>query len=179
MVKNDLNVWTIKKYPEELQEALSNIEIDSQNNILFSNCLCDMRIGSKHVTGNFDTLLYAEDSGILVILMKDGEATADDIRKNLDSRKILYHEVVFHKEEEFECYDDQSIKQLWFAGDVSCLEEAFIDSKTKDSKDCIYYHDVDGGLDLQYLDNNRELSMIDERGNIESLADESPKIMKK
>ena len=163
MVKSNLDVWAIQKYPEELSIALSNIKGDSKNNILFSNCSCDMRIGNKHVNRNFDTMLYAEDSDTLVILMKDGKVTASDIRKNLDDRNILYHEVVFDREEDHEYRDDESIKELWFAREPYVLEDAFIDSKNRCYNECIYYPVVDGSLELQYLNNNKELSMVDGR----------------
>lgn len=163
MLKSNLDVWAIQKYPEELDNALSNIKINSQDNILFSNCSCNMRIGSKHVTRNFDTMLYAEDSDTLVILMKDGKATTEDIRKNLDNRNILYHEVIFDKEEDSEYYDDESIKELCFAREAYVLEDAVVDSKNRGYNKCIYYPAVDGNLDLQYLDNNSELSVVDGR----------------
>lgn len=155
----NLDVWAIQYYKEELQNALANIKKESRENILFTNCLSNLRIGSNNInTTKFDTVLFSKDSDTLILLMKDGEAKAADIKKYLLENDIIFHEVNFAFEDQSENKD--TLKELWFAREKYVLDDALNDSKNKGINSCTYYPNVTGELELKYQTNNKKIENL-------------------
>ena len=169
-MNSNLDVWAIQHYPGELQTALSNILTDSKNNILFHNCVCSMELGGELFSSRqFDTMLYAEDSDTLILLMRDGVATADDIKSYLNEKNILYHDVFFEPLED-EYQNNNSIKELWFAREAYVLRDALDDSKQKGYSMVTYYPSINGFLKLQYITMQEQLFSVDGR-NFQGMID--------
>lgn len=149
-MKSNLDVWAIQYLPSELKTALDNIKTDNDL-ILYTNLLCKFNLGNEAITSRqFDTALYSEENDVLVLLMRGGEATADDIRDYLEKKGFLYHEVCFatpvdsHK-------DDLSIPELWFAREEYVVQDALEDSIARNVKrEFEYYPFLEGNLDLDY-----------------------------
>lgn len=155
----NLDVWAIQYYKEELQNALANIKKESRENILFTNCLSNLRIGSNNInTTKFDTVLFSKDSDTLILLMKDGEAKATDIKKYLLENDIIFHEVNFAFEDQSENKD--TLKELWFAREKYVLDDALNDSKNKGINSCTYYPNITGELELKYQTNNKKIENL-------------------
>ena len=95
-----LDVWAIQKHPEELYTALENIKTDQGDLILFTNLNSNFQLNGQTVGRQFDTELYyvGKDNDALILLQKDGEASAEQIRNYLEERGLQYHEVSFKKE---------------------------------------------------------------------------------
>ena len=164
-----LDVWAIQKHPKELFTALENVKTDKGDLILFTNLECKFLFGGKKVERSFDTSLYydAENGNdALILLMKDGIATADQIRKYLEEKGFQYHEVSFSKGlkenllKEFaipyeEEKQDENIPELWFAREEYVLRDALNESIEKGNTTCDYYPALEGVLSLNYSSNER------------------------
>ena len=170
-MRSNLDVWAIQYYPEELETALQ--QIGEGFNIVYSNCVCDIRIGSQEiVTRQFDTFLYNEDSEVLIMLMRGGNASKDDIIKYLEANNKPYGEVTFARlEDEFQ--DGDNLPELWFAREEYVLKDALDDSKSKDITSCIYYPLAFGQMDLGYLTSSDRKANVDGRlfGGVVQLED--------
>ena len=136
---------------------------------MFTNLECKFLLGGKKVERSFDTSLYydAENGNdALILLMKDGIATADQIRKYLEEKGFQYHEVSFSKGlkenllKEFaipyeEEKQDENIPELWFAREEYVLRDALNESIEKGNTTCDYYPALEGVLSLNYSSNER------------------------
>lgn len=153
-MNSNLDVWAIQTLPEELVAALDNIKTDNDI-ILYLNLLCNFQIGGVNIKSRqFDTLLSSEENDILVMLMRGGKASVDDIRKYLDQKEFRYSEVMFAPSISSH-YDDGSVPELWIAREKYVLEDAFEDSIKRDcAKKCEYYPFLTGSLDFCYFTNS-------------------------
>lgn len=101
-MNKNLDVWAIQKYPEALYTALKNVKTDTDDLILFTNLECSFILGDKRVQRSFETALYYDDQennqDALILLMKDGQATPNQIREYLEKENLKYHEVSFAKD---------------------------------------------------------------------------------
>jgi len=161
MENSNLDIWAIQKVREEINDALENVT-SSIKNILFRNCLCTFRIESYDINVLFDTMLYAEDSDTLVLLMRNGSLTSQELKEELERRNIYYNEVIFD-DNDFSYEADYNSKEIWFARESNVLEDAFRDSKEKGQKNATYYPAVEGILSIQYLTSTLETEKVDGR----------------
>lgn len=167
-MNRNLDVWAIQKYPKELYTALENVKTDTGDLILFTNLECNFELNGKRVKRNFDTSLYYDagnGNDALILLMKDGIATADQIREYLEKEQLKYHEVSFSKDltkelaEEFDIsyteeQADENIPELWFAREEYVLRDALNDSIEQGNTTCDYYPLLQGFLNLNYSANS-------------------------
>lgn len=167
-MNRNLDVWAIQKYPKELYTALENVKTDTGDLILFTNLECNFELNGKRVKRNFDTSLYYDagnGNDALILLMKDGIATSDQIREYLEKEQLKYHEVSFSKDltkelaEEFDIsyteeQDDENIPELWFAREEYVLRDALNDSIEQGNTTCDYYPMLQGFLNLNYSANS-------------------------
>ena len=167
-MNRNLDVWAIQKYPKELYTALENVKTDTGDLILFTNLECNFELNGKRVKRNFDTSLYYDagnGNDALILLMKDGIATADQIREYLEKEQLKYHEVSFSKDltkelaEEFDIsyteeQADENIPELWFAREEYVLRDALNDSIEQGNTTCDYYPLLQGFLNLTYSANS-------------------------
>ena len=167
-MNRNLDVWAIQKYPKELYTALENVKTDTGDLILFTNLECNFELNGKRVKRNFDTSLYYDagnGNDALILLMKDGIATSDQIREYLEKEQLKYHEVSFSKDltkelaEEFDIsyteeQDDENIPELWFAREEYVLRDALNDSIEQGNTTCDYYPLLQGFLNLNYSANS-------------------------
>lgn len=167
-MNRNLDVWAIQKYPNELYTALENVKTDTGDLILFTNLECDFELNGQAVKRSFDTSLYYDagnGNDALILLMKDGIATADQIREYLEKKQLRYHEVSFAKDltkelpEDFENVykeekDDENIPELWFAREEYVLRDALNDSIEQGNTTCDYYPLLQGFLSLNYITNS-------------------------
>ncbi len=167
-MNRNLDVWAIQKYPKELYTALENVKTDTGDLILFTNLECNFELNGKRVKRNFDTSLYYDagnGNDALILLMKDGIATSDQIREYLEKEQLKYHEVSFSKDltkelaEEFDIsyteeQADENIPELWFAREEYVLRDALNDSIEQGNTTCDYYPLLQGFLNLNYSANS-------------------------
>lgn len=149
-MNSNLDVWAIQTLPEELNTALNNVKTDNDI-ILFTNVKSQFTLGNQQIISRqFDTFLYSEENDILIMLMRGGKVSANNIRAYLDKKGLRYNEVSFtkpltsHK-------DDLSIQELWFAREEYVVEDAFKDSIARESKkEFEYFPFLTGDLSLTY-----------------------------
>lgn len=167
-MNRNLDVWAIQKYPNELYTALENVKTDTGDLILFTNLECDFELNGQAVKRSFDTSLYYDagnGNDALILLMKDGIATANQIREYLEKKQLRYHEVSFAKDvtkelpEDFdnvynEEKDDENIPEIWFAREEYVLRDALNDSIEQGNTTCDYYPLLQGFLSLNYITNS-------------------------
>ena len=148
-MKKNLNVWAIQYYPEELFNAMSNI--NDGLNIIYSNVKCNLNIGKQKINSRqFDTILYNEESNILIMLMRDGLVFKEDIIKYLEDKGNEYVEINFDYSI-FDYKEKDNVPELWFAQDKNVLEKALKDSLCKNNNICKYYPLIKSELKFGYL----------------------------
>ena len=133
-MNTDLDVWAIQYYPEELYTALS--KITGGISIIYSNCICDFTIDHEKIKSRqFDTVLYNEESDVLIMLMRGGKATKEQMIEYLENNNLRYGEVsLIEPKEEYEDKDD--VPEIWFVRESAVLEDAFSDSVSKGISEC-------------------------------------------
>jgi len=151
---NNLDVWVIQYHPEDLKSALEGLK-DEGTILLFSNALCKFDIGGVEIKSRqFDTFLYSEENDLLVLLMRGGKATINDMREELDKQKVNYQEIVLAPDiNEYE--DGNLIPQVWIVRDADVLEEALKDVLKSECVGVVdYYPNLEGKLELDYVAND-------------------------
>lgn len=161
-MESNLDVWAIQYYPEELLNALNQIK--NGMNIIYSNCTCSLTIGNETIESRqFDTVLYNEESDILILLMRGGKATKEDIIKYLEENNKQYAEVTFDSSLLNEYQDGDNIPEIWFAREQYVLDDALLDSKNKNLTHLEIYPLIDGNIKLGYIANVADNYSIDGR----------------
>ena len=161
-MKSNLDVWAIQYYPEALLTALSKIQ--EGMNIIYSNCVCHFKVGDEVITNReFDTILYNEESDILILLMRNGKAKKEDIIKYLDENNKKYAEVTFDASVLENYQNDDSIPEIWFAREECVLDDALSDSKNKNVNECTIYPNIDSSISFGYIANVDNNYSIDGR----------------
>ena len=172
---SNLDVWAIQYYPEELLTALTQIK--EGMNIIYSNLTCAFRIGSKDIkTRQFDTILYNEESDILIMLMRGGQAKKEDMIKYLEDNNKQYTEVSFAPTIEY-YRDSDSIPELWFAREEYVIKDALNDSKIKGINYLEYYPNVIGNINLGYITNSNNSNISIDGRSIKGLIKLEDKIV--
>lgn len=160
-MKSNLDCWAIQYYPEELKTALDQIK--GGISIVYSNCTCKFKIGKQKITTRqFDTFLYNEESDVLIMLMRGGVASKEDIIKYLKENNKEYGEVAFAPSIT-EYKDGNDIPEIWFAREEYVLQDALKDSVDKGIEDCEYYPLLSGSLELGYITNSNKKINVDGR----------------
>lgn len=157
---NNCDIWAIQYYPEVLQTALENIKT-GEKVILYKNCSSKFKIGDKLISNRqFDTILYSEESDLLILLMRDGKATYEQIIIFLSKNKINYieHDLKEINKEDYEDGDD--IPELWFAREKYVVQDGINESKEKGIKKLKYYKNVQSQL---LIGNNDKYETIELR----------------
>lgn len=161
MKNSNLDIWAIQNVKEEINDALENVT-SSSTNILFRNCLCTFKIEETDINVLFDTMFYAEDSDTLILLMRNGTLTSEELINELEERNIFYHEVNFD-DNDFTYEADSNAKPIWFAREKYVLDDALKDSKENGFTKCNYYPNVTGTLSMEYLTSTLDTEKVDGR----------------
>lgn len=158
-MNSNLDIWAIQYYPEELINAIN--KINGGLNIIYSNVKCDLTIGSeKVISRQFDTILYNEESDILIMLSRDGLVKKEDMIKYLENNNKRYIEISFNYEI-FDYKEKDNVPELWFAREKYVLEEALQDSLNKDIDTCKFYPYISSKLKLGFLSKNYDYLNLD------------------
>ena len=145
----NLDVWAIQYYPEELYNALNNI--NDGLNIIYSNVKSDLYIGKEKVKSRqFDTILYNEESDILIMLARAGIANKEDVIKYLDSNGKRYVEIDFDYRI-FDYKEKYNVPEIWFSRERYVLEDAIQDSLNKGITKAKFYPCIKSELKLGFL----------------------------
>lgn len=160
-MNSNLDVWAIQYYPEQLFTALNQLK--NGINIIYSNCTCEIKLASQNIsTRQFDTFLYNEDSDILIMLMRGGKASKEQIIKYLEDNGKQYTEITFAPSV-IDYKDGDNIPELWFSREKYVLEDALKDSLNNGINSCVFYPNVLGELNMGYIYDNTKKSKIDVR----------------
>lgn len=164
-MKTNLDIWAIQYYPECLKTALDNIKYGSKV-FLFRNCVCKFSVGINEITTRqFDTVLYSDESDLLVMLMKDGNAKDSQIIEYLNKRNIPFEERnLGAKLNDYQ--DGDNIPELWFIRETYVLQDAIKESKNRKIKVAKFYKNTESVLTLTGLE-NKELIRIEGKGIVQ------------
>ena len=157
MERSNLDIWAIQEDPEEINPAVEGVE-SSSTNLLFGNCISYLRLGRKKINVQFNTAFYSEDSDRLILLMKDGAISEEQLKEALDQRGIFYNEVYLLRHDK---KSQSDIKTLWFAREVDVLDSALKDSRKKGIDTCDYYPEVKGRFELRYVVDEDSVDELD------------------
>lgn len=157
---NNCDIWAIQYYPEVLQTALENIKT-GEKVILYKNCSSKFKIGDKLISNRqFDTILYSEESDLLILLMRGGKATYEQIIIFLSKNKINYIEQDLKEINKEDYEDGDDIPELWFAREKYVVQDGINESKEKGIKKLKYYKNVQSQL---LIGNNDKYETIELR----------------
>ena len=160
MKRSRLNIWAVQGVSSDIYPALENVE-SSPKNILFQNCLSYLRLGSRKIDIQFDTIFYCEEADKLILIMQDGAVSKEELKHILATRKIEYNEVSFLN---YEKDKTNPPRELWFARDPYVLKDALKDSRRQGIETADYYPDVKGRLEFRYPLSDRGLDAFDYQG---------------
>ena len=157
---NNCDIWAIQYYPEVLLTALENIKT-GEKVIVYKNCSSKFKIGDKLIsTRQFDTVLYSEESDLLILLMRGGKATYEQIINFLLKNKINYIEQDLKEINKEDYEDGDDIPELWFAREKYVVQDGINESKEKGIKKLKYYKNVQSQL---LIGNNDKYETIELR----------------
>lgn len=157
---NNCDIWAIQYYPEVLQTALEKIKT-GEKVILYKNCSSKFKIGDKLISNRqFDTILYSEESDLLILLMRGGKATYEQIIIFLSKNKINYIEQDLKEINKEDYEDGDDIPELWFAREKYVVQDGINESKEKGIKKLKYYKNVQSQL---LIGNNDKYETIELR----------------
>ena len=154
-------ITAIQNNPSRLEQVLETIQ-DSQMNILIENCQGTVRLGNRTINREFGTALYSEDKDLLALFMRDGKPSQKELKRMLDDREILYHEVRLINSEE-EPFDELEDKEICFVTNRRSLVEEVKDSKQKGIDTCTYYPKLLGRLNLRQIFESGEEELFDSK----------------
>ena len=161
-MKSNLNVWAIQHNPEELKKAL--IHIKKGFNYIYSNCMFNIQLGKQEIRSRqFDTFLYNQESDILIMLMRNGLVSKEDIIDYLKSNDKAFAEITLTRLEDINYKNTKNLPELYFAREKKMVLEALKDSIKKGNYYCKYYPDLIGRFYLNYITNASETFDIDGR----------------
>ena len=158
-MKSNLDVWSIQNYPEKLYTALN--KIDKGLNIIYSNTLSRLLVGN-HITYNinYNTIIYNNDSDIL-ILIENNDITKDEIINYFEKNKKKYVEVTFYSFKNN--FDNNKLPEIWYARDISILEDAINNSINKGNFNATFYPYAYVQLNIGFKNNIKDNIEIDGR----------------
>ena len=152
-MKNDLDVWAIQYYPKKLNTALS--KIDSGINIIYSNVMSCLELNDKEIVGRyFNTVLYNEDSKLLIMLMSGCRVNKYSFINYLEENKKDYVEVNFMINKQNT--NNDSMSEFLFVKDNNVLEDVISSIVSKGLQYCIVYPSLFGSFDLSFRNNDHE-----------------------
>lgn len=171
MESSKLDIWAIQHYPEEVENALNRIT-DNNSNVLFTNCISILHMSDRKFKIEFDTAFFSDKDDTLIVLMRGSKMTREEFIERLKRRNIGFSEVVF-SDSKFKDYDEP-LKEIWFARDVSVLEDAVVESKKKGISSCRYNPIMRGMFLLKYpLEESSEVLDFQELRGIVELEDKT------
>lgn len=168
-----LDVWSIQYDGNEINTALDgwvNEGIEDGETILFSNTECSFKLGDNLIRSKqWDRFIYSPTNDKLIMIMRDGALSNEELMKSLETRNINYHEVTF-RELEPEYEDDNSYMEFWTARDAETLDEFLEDSVTNENSfNGVYYPLLKGSVVLGYRTNKGKKEVPVEGRVIEGL----------
>ena len=161
-MKSNLKVYAIQNNIEELKKAL--LQIEKGFNYIYSNCMFSIQLGNQKIKSRqFDTFLYNQESDILIMLMRNGQVSKEDIIDYLKSNNKEFSEITFTHLEDINYKNSKKLPELYFAREKKMVLEALKDSLNKGNYNCKYYPDLIGKFYLNYITNASETFDIDGR----------------
>ena len=117
-------------------------------NILYNNCLCHIRMDGEVIrTNKFPTILYNEDNNIYVILCSDGIIKNEDLKKVLNKKSIIYHEIIFQKPKHRTTNENW---ELYFCTETGTLRNYLKHLINQGLCDCNYYTNKNCTIEFGY-----------------------------
>lgn len=159
-MNSNLDIWAVQEDGSEIFTALDQIK--SGVSIIYDNCVCNMSIGSNVIhCREFNTVIYNEESDVIILVMKTSSATKEDAIRYLSEKNLPFVEVTFMEQEDRN--DELDVPIIWFAREAYVLEDAIKDSVEKGEQSCTYYPIIKGDLKLNYINNNFAPEQVDGR----------------
>lgn len=157
-MNHNLDVYAIQGIKEELEFSVSQIK--EGFNYVYSNLVCSFIIGNEKITTKcFDTILYNEESDILIMLLRNGVVSKEDLIQELEKNGKEYGEITFDKMDDEEINLDENLPEFWFAREQYVLEDGLDESINKGILNCEIYPNVYGSITLSYITNHTNMEV--------------------
>ena len=141
-------IYTIQNDKRKIKPILRKIDKNATN-IIYSNCLTSIELGDRNINIIYDTILYSDKDNVLVLLMKDGAITYNELKEMLNNNKIKYHEVIFDTKTD-NLYFPKNTKDLFITDSNRTIKNAVNNSISKKNKTCRYFPNLEGYLKITY-----------------------------
>lgn len=160
-MSNKLRVKAIQFYPEKLDSVLDSL--NDGFNIVYSNLKSSINLnGIKLKSRKFDTMLYNEEDNLMLLLMRGGSLSKEDIIDYLDIYEKSYAEVTFENNP-YEYQDGDDIPELCFVNNKNDLSDELIECLFYNINECKYYISLKGTMDLGYMDKYDKRVTLDKK----------------
>lgn len=156
---SNLRIKAIQYNTEELYPALDSLS--NGFNIVYSNLKSSINLnGMRLKSRKFDTMLYNEEDNIIILLMRGGVLSKEDIIEYLEIYKKPYALVTFEKNI-YEYKDDKEISEFVFVNNKKELCEELTKCLYNSLDNCKYYNLLNGTFDLGYMSKFSQRFSID------------------
>lgn len=163
-------VWIIQNDFNKLEQALNDIDKNSINNYLYTNCLSKFMFDEVDMfSKNFDAFLYCEDTNTYIIFSKDSKNELMCTIQYLLHYNINFHEISLKnkKEDIINKYPntlhdfERNKKELWVVNNTDDLINILKAYSQEESKQiCAFYPFVNSKISLNYANNyNKQYSL--------------------
>lgn len=161
MSKN-LRIKAIQYNTEELYPTLDSLT--DGFNIIYSNLKSSIKLnGMRLTTRKFDTMLYNEEDNIIILLMRDGLLSKEDIIEYLEIYEKPYAEITFLENVYDEYKNDKNVPELVFVNNKKDLCEELAYCWCNGEYKCKYYILLSSTSNFGYMDKYDYRFSIDKR----------------
>ena len=161
-MKSDLDIWTVQKNKNEMKDGLMRVNKDSEGNILYLNCRCKFKIGSKRIESRaFDKCFYSEDSDALILFAAD-MIDEKEIEEYLQLQNIKYTTIRFKGIEE-KYQKEEPFPNVWFIRDERAFTKVLEEAISEGHKEYKYFKDIESSFHLNYVAEDSEKYEIEGR----------------
>ena len=151
MGKKILDIKAVQSSKEELFNALNDLK--TNDIVIFENAIIELKIGEKKITDKiFDCVIYSEESGRMVLIMKNTSVSTNDVIEFFDNNNIPYNFVSFIKDKN--TYEEKvTTPSIWFAYNMQDVKDACTHSLNSGITDFNYIFDktIESRLKFHYI----------------------------
>jgi len=133
-------------------------------NIIYSNLKSNIKLnGIKLTTRKFDKMLYNKEDNIIILLMRDGVISKDDIIEYLEIYDKPYAEVTFEENIYDDYKNDNNIPEIIFINNKKALCEELTKHWCQGNYNCIYFNKLKASYNFGYMSKFGERFSIDKK----------------
>ncbi len=136
--------------------TLKGVNKNTNDFLVFNNCVSKLTIGEREVPIGFDKMLYSAENNLLFIFLKDSLCSFEDLKTLLDKLNISYRQYNF---DNTSSKANSNLKEIYLTGEKNDLRNILMESKKNGLNSCTYYPNVTGNLEMGYMEDGKVLPL--------------------